>query len=556
MVALVIITTVLLVLAATTYTAFGSIGFSRQRDTATGLANQAMEQIKALSFNNLVMSQTDVSSDSLVTCSGSPTVCKFNGRTIPTVSSGTLLTASNPLYPHVVTSTPQLNSTTAGQSAYTVSSYVTFDPSGNTQARLATVRVTWSRPDGGATALVQIESTIFATGTVTQGTGHVWSAQAVDSPGTISIGLTTGGILANILGGANVASLSFGPGSANATIASNGTASATSSVAASSLQLLNGSPILSTGATSSSASKARGSSGVSAQTSSVADTGPLAPIAGLIGLDTATLGITATAGITNNTGAEAASSSQANMATLATTPVQTMPNSLLPFAQAGVAQTGPIQLGLNLSVLSLFGINVFTANIPILSITPLGNGQPDLTTVCQQSSSGAGCANAIPAISGVSQPSYPGAAIYAQAQKSFTSIEILPNSANPHNSLLDIEGFTSAASAAAGVNGSGTIANSGLSSESAVNIYSLGSGPLSLTSLINGTLPLAQNLLEGLLGTLGVTVQLSGGTATNSGNSALVTSPLSITIGLSLAGLLNLSLVVNLGQVSASASYS
>jgi prepilin-type N-terminal cleavage/methylation domain-containing protein len=539
LIAIVVITTGLLVVAATTYTAFRSIGFSRQRDTATGLANQAMEQIKALSFTNLVMSLSDIQTDSLVTCSGTPTTCTFKGRTIPTVT-GT--NPSAPLYPHTTASTPSISSTTPGQTTYTVSSYVTFDVSGNTQDRIATVRVSWNHATVNTNAFVQLESTIFANGPLATGTGHVWTAQATDSPGTISLGLTT------FISG-NVASLSFGPGSTTASIAANGTASATSNVADSSLDLLNLPPVLSTSASNATASSSPGQAVSGPTSNTVFDTGPLSPISSILGLDTGSLGITGGVGITNNTAAVAASSSNGSASLVSGV---SMPSSALPYAQGTVKQTGPISLGLNLSVLNILGIQVLNQNVTLLNITPLGNSNPDIATVCQQSSSASGCSAAMPDSvypSGVAQTLPNGAAITAEAQKNYSEISVLPNSGNSCNSLLDIQGFKTSASASAGPG----LSNTGLTSQSAAKVCALGSS-FSLTNLVN--VLKSTTVSVGLLGTLNVTAQFSTGSATTSGNSALVTSPLTLTVGVSLAGLINLSLVVNLGQVSATASYS
>jgi type II secretory pathway pseudopilin PulG len=536
-IALVLITTVLVVLAGTMYSAFGSIGFSRQRDTATQLANQAMEQIKALNFSDLVMSVGDITGDSLVACTAGAAPCLFNTRTIPTVSSGTLPAA--PLYPHTTTTTPAVGTSSPGPSTYTVSSYITFDPSNNTQARVATVRVTWNHPVKGTTALVQIESTIFASGPVAAGTGHTWSARATDSPGTVSIAAST------FLTG-TLASLNFGPGSASASIGIDGSATATGAVAPSTLQLL-GQSLLSTAGSSASASSASGQGVSSNSPAPVSDSGPLGSgLTTLLGLDTGVLGITGGVGVTATSQAIAASSANGS----ANLSGQTMPNSSLPYGQGLAAQSGPVSLGLNLSVVSLLGINLLNTNVPIASITPLGNSNPDLATVCQQTTSGAGCQNALPSTgntTGVSQSLPAGAAIVAQAQKSFSRITILPGLATP---LLDIQGFTAAASAQAGPG----ITNSGKANATALSVSLLGTS-IPLGSLLSGVSGLT-NVAVGLLGNLGVSASLQFGGPSTSGNSAIVTSPITLTLGLSLVGLISLTVTINLGTVSASASYS
>jgi hypothetical protein len=546
---MVIISTVLLVLAATMYTAFASIGFSRQRDTATNLANQAMEQIKALNFTDLVMSTTDLTApttptatpDPLVTCTGvSPSIaCTFGSpaRTIPTVSSGTFPPA--PLYPHATTTKPAVGTSSPGPSTYTVSSYITFDPSGNTQARVATVRVTWDNAVKGSTAnaQVQIESTIFANGPLASGAGHVWTANAVDSPGTISISAGT------LLG--NLANVSFGPGSTNASIGIDGSATATGTVAPSTLQLV-GQSILSTGLSTATATSAKGAGPNSQGPVTVNDSGPLGPISSLLGLDTGTLGITGGAGVQAISQAVAASSATGS----ANLSGQVMPNSSLPYAQSLAEQSGPVSLGLNLAVVNILGIQLLNVSVPLLSITPLGNGGPDYSTVCQQSTPG--CTASLPSTgsaTGVGQALPNGPAIVAQAQKSFSRITVLPSLATP---LLDIQGFTAAASAAAAPGLTGT----GKANTNAVSVDLLGSAiPVStlLSQVVNSPLT---NVAVGLLGTLGVTASLHFGGASTSGNSAQVTSPLVLTVSVSLAGLLALTINVNFGTVSASASYS
>ena len=539
LVALVIITTALLVLAATMYNAFRSIGFSRQRDTATQFANQAMEQIKALNFNDLVMTVSDINTDPLVTCTGAgtpPTApCTFgsSARTIPTVSAGTNPPA--PLYQHTF-SPPN---PPPGVTTYTVSSYITFDPSGNTQQRIATVRVIWDHPVKGAQALVQIESTIFATGPAAGTPGHAWSAQAVDSPGSISV---TGSLL-----GLNLANVTFGPGSASASIGVDGSATATGTVAPSTLQLA-GLILEQTTQSSVSATSSPGQ-GVQAPAAQVVNnSGPLSPEQALLGLDTGALGISGVAGVAATTQALAASSSNgaANLSG------QSMPNAALPYAQGLAQQTGPVSLGLDLALLNVLGITVGSVHVPLISITPVGNANPDLATVCQQATSGAGCQNALPPtgnVSGVSQPSYAGGAIVAQAQKSFAEIAVLP--ALSPSPLLDIKGFTAAASAAAGPGISAT----GKANVTALTVSTLGGSTPSLASLLSGITTPLQNVASPL-GAVGVTATLKIGAGSTTGNSALVTAPLTLAVSVSLAGVISASINVNLGSVTANAVYS
>ena len=538
MVALVVITTGLLVLAGTMYSAFNSIGFSRQRNVATNLANQAMEQIKALSFNNLEMLKSDIQADSAVSCS--QTGCTFKGRTIPTVTSLTGNPLQAPLYPHVSTSTPTVGTNTSG-SKYTISSYVTFDPSGNTQARDATVVVTWNNAVvGGASDLVQIESTIFSTGALPVGTnGHAWNAQAIDNPGTVSIS-------ASVFLAGQLAALTFGPGSTSASISADGSANAAGNVAQSTLQILN-QTLLHTNSSSSTASSASGQAPSAPSSNTVSNTGTLQTVNSILNLiDVGALSLTGGVGVQATTRAVAAGAANGS----ANLSGGVMPNSSLPYAQGLAQQTGPISLGLNTSLLNLFGIPLLSTSTNLLNITPLGNSNPDLSTVCEQSTSGAGCQNSIPGTgntTGVTQTLPVGPAIVAQAQKSYASIQVLPSLPVP---LLDIEGFTAAASAQAGPG----ITNSGKANVTAGTIKILGA-TYTLSQLLAGVASTVDQVSTAI-GSLGVQVNVQLGQASTNGNTAIVGSPLAIGISLSIAGLINVKVTINLGSVSASASYS
>jgi prepilin-type N-terminal cleavage/methylation domain-containing protein len=538
LIAMLIIGTVLVVMGATMYTAFGSIGFSRQRDTATQFANQAIEQIKALNFNDLEMSASDLSGDTLV--SGCPAACVFAGRTIPNVSSGTL--PASPLNPHISAPPPVV----AG-SAYTIASYITFDTSQNTQDRVATVRVTWNHPAQGTNALVQIESTIFANGALAAPPAHAWTADALDSAGNISVSGT--------LLGTSLADVKFGPGSARATIAVDGTATATGNVDESHVQLL-GQTLLKTNASAASASSAPGQ-GVSApaatvvSNSSVLGPQPGAGIVQLINLIlqlvSGNIGLNGPAGTVATTQAVAASSANGSVnVSNGAGGLGTMPNSNLPYAEGLSQQTGPVYLGLSLNTLL-----ILPQALQILSITPLGNNSPDLATVCQQTTPG--CQNAMPAtgnVSGASQPSYSGAAIEAQAQKSFSDITVLPLLGTP---LLQISGFSAAASAAAGPG----LSNTGLAKINALSVKLLGAS-VPVSQLLSGVASNGSTTVSlGLLGIANVGVHLNFGSTTPAGtNPAIVTSPLTLTVTVSVAGLLNLTVNVGFGNVTATANYS
>ena len=322
--------------------------------------------------------------------------------------------------------------------------------------------------------------------------------------------------------------------------------SATATVAQNLLQLL-GLTLESTPQSMATATSGSGT-GISGPTTNTQNDGALlAPEQKLLGLDTGSLGISGGAGLQAVTKAVAANSA-AGAVTLVSG--QTMPNSSLPFAQGLATQSGPVSLGLSLSLLNLLGINIGSTNLSLLNITPLGNTNPDVATVCQQATSGASCSGALPTLANlptVAQPTYPGAAVVAQAQKNFLDIAVLP--LLPGGALIDISGFSSAASAAAGPGISGT----GKSSTTAGTISVLGHS-VSLTTVLQGLLPPAVTTVSSILGTIGVTATLTMGAPSQTGNSATVSSPLNLTVALNLAGVLTLNVTVNLGSVTANAA--
>src|SRR4029079_4998931 len=105
----------------TTLAGFRGIATARRRQTANGLANKAMEQIRALPFETLKhgLSNSDLSSttDSRITKtgSGSSAVYTFGGEQMPHGDNPTTV----PLVPHQATAVK--NNLT-----YTISAYLTY----------------------------------------------------------------------------------------------------------------------------------------------------------------------------------------------------------------------------------------------------------------------------------------------------------------------------------------------------------------------------------------------------------------------------------------------
>ena len=162
------------VLASLAYTgtmAFADAALSRNRQTATGLANQALEQVRALPWNTLTLglstSDLQSGSDSAITASGG--AYRYGGERIP--NSATASTA--PLSPHLAT-------TTIDHVAYTVAVYVTYynDLTTNNAYRV-TARASWSSSlRAGTQKFVQTQTVMYAdcSGSSTQAATHPYCA--------------------------------------------------------------------------------------------------------------------------------------------------------------------------------------------------------------------------------------------------------------------------------------------------------------------------------------------------------------------------------------------
>jgi type II secretory pathway pseudopilin PulG len=145
-----VILVVFLALAYTSTIAFKGIALARQRQGANGLANQTMEQVRALPFSTLAagLANTDLvnsvnvasgSYDPNITRNtgcGTPTVYCFKGEQIPRGAN----TNVTPLVPHQ-------SSVTVGATTYKVAAYVTYYNNVTTANTFrVTVNVSWTNP--------------------------------------------------------------------------------------------------------------------------------------------------------------------------------------------------------------------------------------------------------------------------------------------------------------------------------------------------------------------------------------------------------------------------
>jgi hypothetical protein len=176
----------LFALAYSLASGLSSVGFARQREIATGLANQALEQMRALPFDQLDMGNADLAASVAagetgltVTGSGATTVYSFRGREIPRAE----VTNQPPLVPHTTTTSPG-----PGVAVYTVRTYVTKDAA-NPDTHLVTVRVSWSRAlRSGVLPVVEVETIVTRYSCDAQPgpqpCGAYWYAKG-DAPGVV-----------------------------------------------------------------------------------------------------------------------------------------------------------------------------------------------------------------------------------------------------------------------------------------------------------------------------------------------------------------------------------
>jgi hypothetical protein len=168
--------------------AYASVTFARQRHVATALANQVLEQVRALPFEQLDMGNADLAAsvaggeDGLaVTGTGDAAVYTFRGREIPRAA----VTDVPPVVPHTDDSIPG-----PGASTYKRSVYVTIDPA-NPTARIVTVRVSWSPSSRTNAGEVQMETLVTGYHCVAQSGPRpcesYWYATADASDGSFDV---------------------------------------------------------------------------------------------------------------------------------------------------------------------------------------------------------------------------------------------------------------------------------------------------------------------------------------------------------------------------------
>ncbi len=156
MVAVGIMLVALLALAYTATIGFSDIALARQRQGASGLANQTMEQIRALPFDVLKkgLSNADLTGggDPNITSGCGFTYC-YGGEAIPRGAN-----------PNVVPLVPHTQSIVVGPTTYTVRAYVTYykNVTTNNTFRL-TVVVTWPNPARrGVSSTVQSQTIAYS----------------------------------------------------------------------------------------------------------------------------------------------------------------------------------------------------------------------------------------------------------------------------------------------------------------------------------------------------------------------------------------------------------
>ena len=172
--------TALTLVATVITTGVSQSGVARQRQSADGLANQVLEQIRALPFKNVQagLKSTDTSGDSNITSTGCPTAPCFGGERLVT-SAG--LANLDPLVPHRKTMT-------IGPTSYTVSSYITHYQNNTTSNTYrATVYVDWTSVPAGRPAKVQAQTLIFSPSACLSTTTHPFSGPCNPSFSTHAI---------------------------------------------------------------------------------------------------------------------------------------------------------------------------------------------------------------------------------------------------------------------------------------------------------------------------------------------------------------------------------
>lgn len=145
--------------------AFGDAALARNRQVATGLASQALEQIRALPYDTVALglSTADLAAGTDANVTVVSGVYKYRGETIP---NGTSNTAIAPLAPHQTTKT-------INNASYTVSLYVTYlDDVTTSRSFRVTAHVTWvSKLRGGVQKFVDAQTVVYSPTGGTGGSG-------------------------------------------------------------------------------------------------------------------------------------------------------------------------------------------------------------------------------------------------------------------------------------------------------------------------------------------------------------------------------------------------
>lgn len=194
MVEVVVATGVMLVsLSALAYSgtvALTDVGLARQRQAANGLANQTLEQLRALAFDTVAagLKRTNLAADTnpdLVLDAGLNRY-RYRGELVPESGSA----AAPPLSPHK-------SAKTVSGTAYTISTYVTnYNNDATSRNYRATVNVSWANPvRKGVAATVQAQTVLYSPQGCQSTANHprsgpcdaFFSASATSDPGGITI---------------------------------------------------------------------------------------------------------------------------------------------------------------------------------------------------------------------------------------------------------------------------------------------------------------------------------------------------------------------------------
>src|SRR5438874_10827419 len=177
--------------------AFAPTALARQRQTATGLADQAMEQIRALPFDTLKrgLGNTDLSGTSdpniVKNCAGVTGDYCYGTERIPHGVNASEV----PLVPHQQTRTIH-------NVAFTVSSYVSYYQNVTTTNTFrVTVIVSWTSPEVRRASQVQIQTVVNSPAGCLSTATHPFSApcqpflyaNAIQSQGSIVVTGSVGG---------------------------------------------------------------------------------------------------------------------------------------------------------------------------------------------------------------------------------------------------------------------------------------------------------------------------------------------------------------------------